>query len=1324
MRACLFLFCGLLAGVVAWAAKPLAVFTAKDYLSAEWPRTLVTYRVALPAGPGNMRLVDENGQDVPVQVSAVTKARTGVTARVSFFAALPKDGSYRYTLVPGNSTVPSGVAVIRDARGLVLQNGKIAVRVPAEGKVAFPTPRPMESADTGSGTLAGVPGPVQGVQLLDGTVTAAAYFWAADPASAPMITGYTCRITEYGAVFVEAQVRYAFSNGGYYTLTARVVAGEAAVRLDEQCDLQTIRTVRDWRVVFPLTDDGGRFRPDKAWWCTSEGRLPGADAAFEDAAVQAGFPKLPANRVFLGSKTLPASTAKTKLIEMAVWYPWAPIAYYAGFVDGSKVAAPREKVPFAAVVPMHAGNWRGIPESSNGDVNGYPGGKVAMSWPLTVSPHPNTLLHTGEFDKALPYTTIRRQWAFLGGPMQYHDGLLGFRRYEGHVTLDDYKDWVLEWPQDPKVTYPRLVTDRAHVDAWKDRLDQHPMGETLKKLLYYTDDAARAKQLYTTMGSPYVWGGPRGQALDCILRDNDVWSGNRWCSSFRQAQEAAWSSSADELLASQNLTPEQRVQLRAWVAACCYALSEPDVNPRGAMVHLGNPNMPMNRFFALPFAAALIPDHPQAKVWMETARQYLRYKLAENTAPTGGWSELLTYYMAAASHTMQASMVLDRNGLLDDSTAALAAQAGSFPLALIAPRDPRFGARALPCWGHEGYWMIPTQWLPTAAFMRQRNPELAKALAWGWDQLGRPQEDHHDAGFSAQTIIHADLLGPEAEKAGLAKLASQWIPGFGAVMRAHAGDPNETFLSYRQGYMVSHCDANQGDYVLYSKGVPLTSVSLFQYAIFNGSTYQKLYESFGWHNRVRFGSQSNTGGWPGGGPISQVHRFSTSDSVDYLRGMGDYAPQRWTRQLLFLKGKKADGPNYFLLRDSFAPLGDGALEPKWWYLKTDGPTTRVSRTNTSLTYTSPWGPKLDVRFLAPATMTAESRQATSKGPLYNRAAMLWAKAGNKIEGSMVEETISITAAGPIPAGQDILVALYPQGKDEKLPDYTLLADGVAKIVTSESTDYVFLGTKPFTYTDANVRFSGITGAVRVYPNEVHLVIAEGPGEVSYGGAILRANVPATKVLPTAGLALNTAPILVQQQSSIDPGIQPKAAKAVTAVQPGVTRYDYADRTEWLFDAKEPLSFTQDGVHFTGRRGAVRVAKQTGEATLYMNDGERIAYGNLVAWGCEGPYKVTFGKDRITGETMGLSRFLYLTRPDGLDRLPTLVLDGQTYAMGTSGDFALGDIAKTGNPYDARMRGGILIVPVLPGTHQFVLRALDQPDIFYNWQAWPDGRGGK
>ena len=105
------------------------------------------------------------------------------------------------------------------------------------------------------------------------------------------------------------------------------------------------------------------------------------------------------------------------------------------------------------------------------------------------------------------------------------------------------------------------------------------------------------------------------------------------------------------------------------------------------------------------------------------------------------------------------------------------------------------------------------------------------------------------------------------------------------MLRAHAGDPNETYLGFRQGYLASHSDANQGDFVIYAKGAPLTAMSLRGYAI-HGGEYKKMFDEFGWHSRVRFGQQSDSGGWPGGGPVSGVHRHFFSDSADYLRGVG------------------------------------------------------------------------------------------------------------------------------------------------------------------------------------------------------------------------------------------------------------------------------------------------------------------------------------------------------------------------------------------------------------------------------------------------------
>src|SRR5690606_25765662 len=101
--------------------------------------------------------------------------------------------------------------------------------------------------------------------------------------------------------------------------------------------------------------------------------------------------------------------------------------------------------------------WRGATAASNGMLCTHKPGDVDIQWQMIAPPHPNSLLHTGEYDPALPLSFVRRQWALIAGPMQYHGTLNRFRGYEGHITLDNYKDWVLDWQPDPGVTHPRLA---------------------------------------------------------------------------------------------------------------------------------------------------------------------------------------------------------------------------------------------------------------------------------------------------------------------------------------------------------------------------------------------------------------------------------------------------------------------------------------------------------------------------------------------------------------------------------------------------------------------------------------------------------------------------------------------------------------------------------------------------------------------------------------------------------------------------------------------------------------------------------------------------
>jgi hypothetical protein len=628
----------------------------------------------------------------------------------------------------------------------------------------------------------------------------------------------------------------------------------------------------------------------------------------------------------------------------------------------------------------------------------------------------------------------------------------------------------------------------------------------------------------------------------------------------------------------------------------------------------------------------------------------------------------------------------------------------------------------VPGFGHEGVLRID-QWRPAAALVKDVDPELAAAYAWAWKEQGQPGESQHCNGFSLLCAGEGAL----AEKAKPAvvrqRMASAWIPGFGAALHSHPGDPMETYFGYRQGYLTSHSDANQADFVIYAKGAPLTTTSLYGYAISGYPEYVKLNQEFGWHSIVRFGSQRNNGGWPGGGPASGVHRHFFSNSADYLRGMGDYSTtqassadfgrdltasnaQRWTRQVLFLKGKTPASPNYFLFRDSFANLrGDAKqLTPKWWYQRTLGTKEQVRTSSAGFSYVSQFGPRMDVRFLQPATVALQSRTAAASGPVGGGGLGV----STKTPYADGKELMTVTAAGPIAAGQDILVAIYPQGKDEATPEYRTLGEGAAKIITMESTDYVFVSPARMTFDKEDVAFQGTAGAVRVYPDAVHFIVAEGAGTVRYKGYTLKAGKAVAKIVPLTEIAKGGVVSEAADPVAITFALDERAG-AITEVQPGVRKQSLAHGVAYLFDSLRPIHYAADGVVFDGTRGGILVDSKADTTRLVMLEGTRIGCQDALAEVADGPYDLTFCRDKVVGIAQGPARLLHVSRPQGLNTMPCLTIDGIGYCPGCYTGMDATFCAHL-SPYAA-------IIPLMGGRRTFTLENLKQPPVFRSWEQW-------
>ncbi|MCU0875458.1 MAG: hypothetical protein MUE50_24265, partial [Pirellulaceae bacterium] len=370
--------------------------------------------------------------------------------------------------------------------------------------------------------------------------------------------------------------------------------------------------------------------------------------------------------------------------------------------------------------------------------------------------------------------------------------------------------------------------------------------------------------------------------------------------------------------------------------------------------------------------------------------------------------------------------------------------------------------------------------------------------------------------------------------------------------------------------------------------------------------------------------------------------------------------------------------------------------------RTLGAKDQVRASDTGFDYVSPWGPRMSTRFLQPARVRIESRDVSDQATLSHQLARTWLAAGTPVvrqdgeANATVSESLTINAAGPIPPGQDVLLAIYPQCPEESPPRYESLADGVARITTSTAMDYVFVCQEAFSFQNVDVSFDGIAGAVRVFRDEVHLIVAEGAGTVRYRGYTFKASQPGTKVVPIGEIATGGVFELPAPQSTIAFSLDEREG-TIEQLTPGVRKQHRPHGVAFDFNSEQPIAFVQDEAVFAGKRGGIVVDKAAGTVRVILLDGRKIGYGRLLADLGTGPYDVTFHRDKVVGRSEGPGRFLHLTMPEGIVQLPALTIGGISYAPGTYGDIA--------------------IVPVLDDQCDFILQNLEQPPVFRSWQQW-------
>ena len=1075
-------------GFTANAAEPQTI-TLKDWTGRGFSPDLVNYTIPAPAAGGKgLRVLDAAGKSLPVQLTPGANGQ----ATLSFVAAIPSNGVSTYTIrTDGQGAVaPAAVSATKEGDALVLANQLLAVKVPA----------PLEKTYDQPVTADKLPAPVLAFRGPDGAWRGAGAIIHQRPVKAVHITQ-----TANGPVFTEVRYRLDYAGGGFYAATIRVTDQAPFAHVSEEYDLGVTANTHFWQL-----DLSQGWKPDAAEHLNvaGQGYIPVTYPSLADEE------KAPTSGPSVGADLTNGAGTPTRCIHHDSCWGNRFVSLYGIYQAEARKANP-ENYPLAMVAPLHKGEWR--------RANSLPvyvkNGAVTVRFPMDVAPiswinEPGSDVSPfscHEHDPNLPTTYGRRVWALVlaqptlkvigyGNPQISGVGY-SVRDLYGVVGLDRYKDYVLAWP-DSKPTYPRVLITPEGAQKYRDALTADPAFPLLplvQKYYWFTGDPETAKKEIPDVHKRLQLN------IEYIMTSLSIHH-HHTIDAYGEPI-----GHTESVLAWPDLPATDRELIRARLALLSYLLVEPDVTSAGDGSHHGNPNMGVSRLMDRSNLVALIPDHSMFKSWRDYMSRFMSYKAGTFMAPEGGWFEYGGYHMHGYSKLLRGMMgVVSTDAPENDLIWKYNRADFDYYLNLLSPVDPRYGTRAIPGTANSAT-VKPPYLMQAMGSVADRDPVFAANLRWGWDASGQMLRIIPGGDIITLPAMGRPWIAPQDPK-----LTSRIFPGYGVIFRAHEGD-DETALYLRSGYLWSHWSHDQGNLTLFSKGAVLMPGQPYGY----GGPKDKGFpdKSF-----LRFGSPVND--IPNCWTDSNILDSHFSPSVDYAWSSSGYPdwfinpgytkgwPEKprelvagldqkegaftWDRQVAFLKGATGKSPNYFVIRDSMNGAGKLA---SWFNLSLLGRTTNVQVTGEQVMLDTEWPTKLELLFPGRKELPFELRDdnlrfefasngniATNRtaGEIISRdwldktgqpAVVSKPDRGGLTFNGALEQHVALRL--PNAPGQEIAWVLYPRGASETAPTATQLAPGVTKVVTAESTDYVFLATTPLTFTGEGIEFAGQAGAVRI-----------------------------------------------------------------------------------------------------------------------------------------------------------------------------------------------------------------------------------------------------
>ena len=1059
----------------------------KEHVHRQWTNELLSYPFEAPEGAcheGSLSLEGPEGPK-PVQLSDVrywptTRAVKSATLwLVADLAPLSTDEyTVRYQATSSKAPAVEGDLVVTSTADQVeMSTSRFGARL-----------RIGRETNDQARAAAEVPGPVAAMRLADGT-----WFGGSRLFGDTKLTGWSAELVAAGPVFGQVEYTYRYEDGNTVTLQARLYEGAAG--LGWEVHVREDRPENGLDIVLseglpPLSLVAGR---------EAYGDRPRMEEAEFGAWVE-----------------IPLAAYEKELVtNLSPWADWW--STWTQTTVRLRIGGRQRELQLAGHDP---GAW--VEPAASGTMRDW------GAWQHKLIPVKRGA--DGEIFMHVNNAAGVRKWSIEDrDPAHAETRRMSLAQVKAHwPPLDEVKDWILQWPADPK-PHPHLFVSSEDLRAAWQRMEPDPAIERLADYLATEEirpvpsykDAQAIEVYLTTKGDPEAV-----KKVRLIDRANQHMGALGDFDKMRGTQTVA--ALYDLMMGTDLITDAEKELYRSRMAFLGYIMARPSTWNIERGYRSYNPNMSLSYLLARGIVGCAIPDHPLARQWVTPGLSRAEIWLDE-VGPEGEWYESAHYSQVSAFAMTSFAVAVQRAGFGNLFLNENLKKWAMWLAQIYTPRDPMEGrhhVRATPPIGRA------TAGIPWGLFglmaraTVDTDPEYSRRMQWAWAGSDYTTTTaNHLGGFES---VYMDPSLPMTVPEWTSKL----FPQVGPLLRNGVGDEHENYLVVHANTGAGVRPSEFGCLALwFARGVPIAGSFPGGYKERHQLLMSRVIPLLSWSegrpwDESRFGciTDATMGafsalprqdyfsasyvlkGWKGG-------RYGIPDAPVTWPPVGGTAefPISWCRRMLYVQDDIPEGANYLVLRDSLT-----GEKPSLWQMWTASEkigTPEQVRNLESFLADKPGNRAVAAhglegdRFTAVGRFNVDLEYYVANPRNTERWTMRWGQryVDYGVQGEDYRDLLQLRLDG----NGDYFVVMFPRFREEAAPQFATLGDGSVIRITGEfGTDYCFLPGEEAEVNVGEVYFRGEAGSVQDRADAK--VLATGAaGEVRFGQWGIAATQPAS-----------------------------------------------------------------------------------------------------------------------------------------------------------------------------------------------------------------------